>query len=522
MNKTYRRFQDRVVIILGNSCKMESGVAEMFRAEQGTVYVFDISGTDSENLRRQIHEVYQKHGRIDILVTVPLKENRDDDIEKMDIAVWRRCVFEQFERIAVGAEECIAAMKKTGGVLLAVCSGIAADTGIDRDLGASILHTALRQYLRCATTRLAGYRIRSEIVFYSGIDDFPDIGANSPLGRIGVHSSYLPRQGTITDVTEAVAFLASDDGTLMTGSELYVDGAIGVGTNRYEGHFTLAQLLFDQEKHTGAGRFEGSVSSEAKNRKPGESKPTAFSMDMIGTPLNMPQQTIVLTGVSKGLGRALAERLIDEGHTVIGCARSSEAMAQLNRRYGKPHRFDAIDLTDKNQVVRWAKELESEGSVPDFLINNAALAGNTSLQIWKQDENEFKEILLGNIMPTFNTIHAFVPMMLRRMKGIVVNFSSEWARRPSSKVGPDATSKWGIEGLSRVLAKELPSKMCCVSLNPGIVQTETMARTYGRFTDNYPTTAEWLEVAVPFILSVTPTDNGKALTVTGMDVFKGI
>lgn len=509
------------MIVLGNGGKLESGVTELFRAEQGTVYDFDMTGTDPENLRRRIRDVYEKHGRIDVLVAVPLKENRDDDIEKI-AAAWGQRFFEQFERIAAGTEECIAGMKKAGGVLLAACSAIAADTGIDRDLGASVLHASLRQYFRCAATRLAGYRIRSEIVLYGGLEELPDEGANSPLGRMGVHSPYLPRRGTIGDVVQALAFFASDDGIMMTGSELNVDGAVGVGTNRYSGNFTLAQLLFDQEKQSGAGKFEGSVSKEAKDRKPGESKPAAFSMDLVGTRLEIPKQIVVLTGVGKGLGRALAERLIDEGHTVIGCDRDAGALERLASRYGNPHRFDTVDLTDKNRVLRWAKELEAEGVVPDFLINNAAAAGNTTLQVWKQDENEFKEILLGTVLPAVNTIHAFVPSMLRRMKGIVVNFSGEATRHPFPKVGPDAAAQGAIESLSRVLAKELPNKMACVSLHPGMIQTKTMARLYGRYAELYPTPEQWLEVAVPFILSLAPVDNGKALTVTGMDVFKGM
>ncbi len=63
---------------------------------------------------------------------------------------------------------------------------------------------------------------------------------------------------------------------------------------------------------------------------------------------------IVLTGVSRGLGLAMAEGFIAEGHTVSACARSEEALAKLPNRWPAPHRFDRVDVADDAQVRRWA------------------------------------------------------------------------------------------------------------------------------------------------------------------------
>jgi NADP-dependent 3-hydroxy acid dehydrogenase YdfG len=63
---------------------------------------------------------------------------------------------------------------------------------------------------------------------------------------------------------------------------------------------------------------------------------------------------IVITGVSKGLGRAMVDQFIEMGHTVAGCARNESAVTDLMQRYGKPHRFDSVDVTSAEAVENWA------------------------------------------------------------------------------------------------------------------------------------------------------------------------
>ncbi len=81
---------------------------------------------------------------------------------------------------------------------------------------------------------------------------------------------------------------------------------------------------------------------------------------------------IVLTGASRGLGLAMAAGFIELGHVVCGCARSAAALVPLRQRWPAPHRFDAVDVADDDQVRQWALAVLADG-VPDLLINNAAL-----------------------------------------------------------------------------------------------------------------------------------------------------
>jgi NAD(P)-dependent dehydrogenase (short-subunit alcohol dehydrogenase family) len=82
-------------------------------------------------------------------------------------------------------------------------------------------------------------------------------------------------------------------------------------------------------------------------------------------------QRVVITGVSRGLGRALVDGFITRSHVVFGCARSADALAELRRRYPLPHGFTAVDVLHDDAVQAWAAEVLS-GGPPDLLVNNAA------------------------------------------------------------------------------------------------------------------------------------------------------
>ena len=105
--------------------------------------------------------------------------------------------------------------------------------------------------------------------------------------------------------------------------------------------------------------------------------------------------------------------------------------------------------------------------------------------------------------------------MDKRKSGVIVNFSSGWGRSADAEVAPYCATKWAIEGLTQSLSQELPSGMATVALNPGIINTEMLRSCFGGSATSYPSPAEWAGVAVPFLLKIGPTDNGRPLTVPG-------
>ncbi|MCE9527683.1 MAG: SDR family oxidoreductase [Planctomycetales bacterium] len=220
---------------------------------------------------------------------------------------------------------------------------------------------------------------------------------------------------------------------------------------------------------------------------------------------------IVLTGAGRGLGLAMTEGFIERGHTVIGCGRSQETMQELAKRFGRPHQFDAVDVADEKQVKRWAESVLVDGP-PDLLLNNAAII-NRSQPLWEVPTADFSQVIDVNIKGVFHVLRHFVPAMVDRQQGIVVNFSSGWGRSTSPEVASYCATKYAIEGLTLALSAELPQGMAAIPLNPGIINTQMLESAFGAAAADYQAPDEWAETAVPFLLALRPKDNGRSLTV---------
>jgi NAD(P)-dependent dehydrogenase (short-subunit alcohol dehydrogenase family) len=223
---------------------------------------------------------------------------------------------------------------------------------------------------------------------------------------------------------------------------------------------------------------------------------------------------VVLTGATRGIGRAMAERLIALGHRVAGCGRSAVHIAGLTRTFGAPHDFAVVDVADGAAVAAWAREVIAKHGAPDLLLNNAALI-NANAPLWEVPADEFDRLIDVNVKGVANVVRAFVPAMIERGSGVIVNFSSGWGRSTSPDVAPYCASKYAVEGLTLALAQELPRGLAAVPLNPGIIDTEMLRSSFGGSAASYPSPARWAERAVPFLLGLGPRHNGQALTAPG-------
>ncbi len=223
---------------------------------------------------------------------------------------------------------------------------------------------------------------------------------------------------------------------------------------------------------------------------------------------------VVITGVTRGLGRALAEGMARTGHRVVGCGRTAEAITHLRKVLGHPHDLAELDVTHDHSVKAWADRLLAEHGPPDLLINNAAII-NRNARLWEVPAEDFDRVIDVNIKGVANVIRHFVPAMVTRGSGVIANLSSGWGRSTSPEVAPYCASKWAIEGLTRALAQELPSGMAAVPVNPGIIDTEMLRSCFGGSASSYPDPTEWARAAVPFFLGLGPADNGRPATVPG-------
>jgi NAD(P)-dependent dehydrogenase (short-subunit alcohol dehydrogenase family) len=223
-------------------------------------------------------------------------------------------------------------------------------------------------------------------------------------------------------------------------------------------------------------------------------------------------RTIVITGVTRGLGLAMAAKFVELGHTVLGCGRSRDVVEQLRLKHRPPHDFAAVDVALEHQVEPWAARLLSKNGAPDLLINNAAMI-NLNAPLWQVPADEFDRLIDINVKGVANVIRNFVPAMVARKTGLVINFSSGWGRSVTSDLAPYCASKWAIEGLTMALAEELPRGMGAIPLNPGVIDTDMLRSCFGGTASRYPSPQKWVEKAVPFILALNSRSNGQPLTI---------
>jgi NAD(P)-dependent dehydrogenase (short-subunit alcohol dehydrogenase family) len=221
---------------------------------------------------------------------------------------------------------------------------------------------------------------------------------------------------------------------------------------------------------------------------------------------------ILVTGATRGLGRAMSEAFAELGHTVLGCGTSEANVEAIRAALPAPHRFEKIDVSDDKQVAAWANSVQADAYPIDLLLNNAAVI-NDNGPLWKVSAEAFRKVMDVNVTGSVNVLRHFLPGMIKRGKGVVVNFSSGWGRSTSPEVGPYCASKYAVEGFTLALAQELPKGMAAIPLNPGVIDTDMLRSAFGDEAGSYPDPKKWAKIAVPYILSLSAKHNGQSLSV---------
>jgi NAD(P)-dependent dehydrogenase (short-subunit alcohol dehydrogenase family) len=230
------------------------------------------------------------------------------------------------------------------------------------------------------------------------------------------------------------------------------------------------------------------------------------------SPTAFQPSTVVITGVTRGLGRAMVDEFVRLGHAVFGCARTKNGIEELTRMYPGQD-FQTVDVASDAQVKAWAERLLREHGPPDFVLNNAAVI-NLKASLWEVGDREFSNEIDINIKGVVNVIRHFAPSMISRKHGVIVNFSSRWGTKFEKQMAPYCAKKWAVVALTRVLAEELkPEGVAVVGLNPGIVRTGMFQKYLGDTTaietSRYLAPVEWARIAVPYILRLCLKDTGK-------------
>ncbi len=194
--------------------------------------------------------------------------------------------------------------------------------------------------------------------------------------------------------------------------------------------------------------------------------------------LQLKDMTALVTGGSRGLGRALALALAAEGVAVAVNYRTGQEAAEETVRQVADGGGRAIavraDVADADQVKAMFKQVGDDLSPPDILINNAGMVRDAILAM--MSETAWDEVLAVNLKGAFLCTKAAVRGMARRRWGRIVNISSVAGLTGDTQRANYAASKAGLIGLTKTAARELaPSGMTVNAIAPGVIETDLTA-----------------------------------------------
>lgn len=185
----------------------------------------------------------------------------------------------------------------------------------------------------------------------------------------------------------------------------------------------------------------------------------------------------LVTGSSRGIGRAIALQLAQNGYAVAVNGRSPESLqavaAEIIARGGDAKGY-VCDVTDAEAVARMGDAVERELGTVTALVNNAGIAQQKLLT--DVTDTEWRRMMATHVDGAFYTCRRFLPGMIRRQTGSIVNISSMWGQVGGSCEVPYSAAKAALIGFTRALAKEVgPSGIRVNCVAPGVIQTDMMA-----------------------------------------------
>ena len=182
----------------------------------------------------------------------------------------------------------------------------------------------------------------------------------------------------------------------------------------------------------------------------------------------------LVTGASRGIGRAIAEALAGAGFAVIGTATSSAGAEQITARFVERNFVGqgmVLNVNDVASISLLLKEVEENFGAPTVLVNNAGITKDNILLRMKEDE--WSDVVNTNLNAVFRLSKACVRAMTKAKWGRIVNISSVVGSMGNSGQSNYSATKAGVEGFSRALAKELGSRNITVNtVAPGFIDTD--------------------------------------------------
>ncbi|MGM0630636.1 MAG: 3-oxoacyl-ACP reductase FabG [Pseudomonadota bacterium] len=186
---------------------------------------------------------------------------------------------------------------------------------------------------------------------------------------------------------------------------------------------------------------------------------------------NFENKVALVTGASRGIGKAIAETLASQGAKVIGTATSDKGAAAISEYLGSNGEGLALDVTDSESLQQTIKDIEKKYGSIDILVNNAGITRDNLMMRMKDDE--WDAVLNTNLSAVFKVCKAVVRGMMKRRNGRIINISSVVGTTGNPGQVNYCAAKAGLVGFSKAMAKEVAARGITVNcVAPGFIDTD--------------------------------------------------
>ena len=190
--------------------------------------------------------------------------------------------------------------------------------------------------------------------------------------------------------------------------------------------------------------------------------------------MNLSGKIALVTGASRGIGRAIAEKLVACGATVIGTATTEKGAEAISQYLDKNGKGLALNVTDEASIESVISTVKAEFGDIDILVNNAGITRDNLLMRMKEDE--WQDILDTNLTSVFRLSKALMRTMMKKRYGRIITIGSVVGTMGNAGQANYAAAKAGLIGFSKSLAREVASRGITVNVvAPGFIETDMTA-----------------------------------------------